>query len=75
MTKYGRLTNKKLKYVRITNRPEVNEISKYCKENGINYQKTALYAHEQAGLGERINLILLDKIRSLLFTAKLNLKF
>ena len=75
ITKHERLTNKKHKYFRTDNGIEFNEISKYCKENGINHQKTAPYAHEQAGLGERINLILLDKIRSLLFTAKLNLKF
>ncbi len=38
-------------------------------------EKTASYAHKQAGAAKRINLTLLNKIRALLFTAKFPIKF
>ena len=70
-----RISDKELKVLRTDNGTEYNEISKYCTEKGIIHQKTAPYAHEQAGAAERINLTLLNKVRSMLFTAKLAKQF
>ena len=46
-----------------------------CIENGIEHQKIDIYAHEQAASEKRINLTLLNKIRVMLFLAKLNKRF
>ena len=69
------LSDKRIKFLRTDNGTEYFAISNFCKEKGISHQTTAPYAKEQAGAGERINLTLLNKIRAMLFTAKLNKKF
>ena len=70
-----RSTGTKLKNFKTDNGREYNEVTVYYLDNGIIHSKTAPYAYEQAGGAERINLILLDKIRFLLFTAKLSNEF
>ena len=70
-----RFSGKKIKIYRTDNGTEFFEISKICKENGIIHENTAPYAHEQAGGAERINLTLLNKVRAMLFTAKLDKRF
>ena len=67
--------NTKLKYFKSDNDTEYNQITEYCKTKDIVHQKTASYAHEQAEASERINLTLLNKIRTMLFTANLQNKF
>ena len=67
ITKHERQSDKKLINYRTDNALEFQPIEQYCKKHGINHQKTGSYAHEQAGTAERINLVLLDKTRALLF--------
>jgi len=64
-----------LKTLRTDNETEFFEIHALCSKKRIKSEKTAPYAHEQADAAERINLTLLNKIRALLFTAKLSIKF
>ena len=54
---------------------EFNKIKEIYIKNGIIFQNIASYTHEQARSIERINLTLLNKIRSMLFTAKLQKEF
>jgi len=75
LIKEERSSSKKLKTLRTNNGTEFFEIHDFCSTKGIKSEKTAPYAHEQAGAAERINLTLLNKIRALLFTAKLSIKF
>ena len=70
-----RQSGRKLKIFRTDNGTEFFDITKVCIENGIHHQKTGVYAHEQAAGGERINLTLLNKIRAMLFLAKLDKRF
>lgn len=70
-----RFSDKKIKIYRTDNDTEFFEISKICKKNDIIHENTAPYAHEQAGGAERINLTLLNKVRAMLFTAKLDKRF
>ena len=60
---------------RTDNGTEYFDITKVCIQNGIEHQKIDVYAHEQAAGGERINLTLLNKIRAMLFLAKLDKRF
>ena len=66
---------KKLKIYRVDNALEFNEIKEICIKNNIIFENTAPYAHEQTKSIERINLTLLNKIRSMLFTTKLQKEF
>ncbi len=75
LIKEERNSSKKLKTLRTDNGTEFFEIYNFCSTKGIKSEKTAPYAHEQAGAAERINLTLLNKIRALFFTAKLSIKF
>ena len=74
-TREERQFGRKLKIFRTDNGTEYFDITKVCIENGIEHQKTGIYAHEQAAGAERINLTLLNKIRAMLFLVKLNKKF
>ena len=64
-----------MKIFRIDNDTKYFDIIKMCIENGIEHQKTDIYAHKQAIDTKRINLTLLNKIRVILFLVKLNKKF
>ncbi len=75
LIKEERNSSKKLKTLRTDNGTEFFEIHNLCSKKGIKSEKTAPYAHKQAGTAERINLTLLNKIRALLLTAKLSIKF
>ncbi len=75
LIKEERNSSKKLKTLRTDNRTELLKIHDLCSKKGIKSEKTAPYAHKQAGAAERINLTLLNKIRALLFIAKLSIKF
>ena len=74
-TRKKRQSERKLKIFRTDNGTEYFDITKVCIQNGIEHQKTGVYAHEQAAGGERINLTLLNKIRAMLFLVKLNKRF
>ena len=50
-------------------------IKETCIKNDIIHKNIALYAHEQIESVERTNLTLLNKIRVILFTTKLNKRF
>ena len=66
---------RKLKIFRIDNDIKYFDIIKVCIENDIQHQKIDIYAHEQTIDNERINLTLLNKIRTMLFLIKLNKNF
>jgi hypothetical protein len=51
------------------------ELEELALKRGIIYTTSAPYTPEQKGAGERINRTLFNKIRALLYTAKLPLKF
>ena len=70
-----RFINKKSKCSKTNNSTEYNKVLKYQKIYGIIYLKIAFYAYKQKGTAELINLTLLNKIRVILFTVKLNIKF
>ena len=75
VTREQRQSGKKLKIIRVDNALEFNNINKLCIQNDILFQKIIPYAYEQTDAIERINLALLNKIRSMLFIAKLNKEF
>ena len=49
-----------------------NEFAIYIRKYGIIHRNTPIYTKEPNGLIERINLILLNKLRSLLIYSKVN---
>ena len=61
----------RLKTLRTNNGTKYFSISKFYKDNSIIHQTIVPYAHSQVNIGKRINLTMLNKIRTLLFTAKL----
>ncbi|KAG5674318.1 hypothetical protein PVAND_004295 [Polypedilum vanderplanki] len=67
------LTGKKIKILRSDNGTEYvnNEMESFCKENGIQHQKTAPYSPQQNGVAERMNRTLIQKAKCLLFDADL----
>ena len=73
--KEERSINKKLKCFKTNNSTEYNKIWNYYKIYGIIYSRITSYVYKQVGTAERINLTLLNKIRVILFTAKINIKF
>ena len=52
-----------------------NEFKSYLLEHGIQHQLTVAYTPQQNGVAERMNRTLMDCVRSLLHTAKLDKKF
>lgn len=50
-----------------------NNLNNFCKEKGIIYNFSPPYTHESNGGPERINRTLLNKIRSIIFTANIPL--
>jgi hypothetical protein len=54
---------------------DTKEFNDLALKRGIIYTTSAPYTPEQKGAGERINRTLFNKIRALLFTSKLPLKF
>lgn len=47
----------------------------FCRKDGIDCQFTAVSSHQSNGIAERLNRTLFGRIRAMLFTAKLPLKF
>ena len=70
-----RFSNKKIKVYRTNNDTKFLKIKEICIKNDIIHENIASYAHEQAESVERINLTLLNKIRAMLITAKLDKRF
>ncbi len=70
-------TAEELKTLRIDNGGEYisNEFKSYLQEHGIQHQLTVAYTPQQNGVAERMNRTLMDCVRSLLYTAKLDKKF
>ncbi len=52
-----------------------NEFKQYLQEHGIQHQLTVAYIPQQNGVAERMNSTLMDCVRTLLHTAKLDKKF
>ena len=65
-------TNNTIKEIFTDNGKEYNnnEFAIYIRRYGIIYRNTPIYTKEPNGLIERINLTLLNKLRSLLITSK-----
>ncbi len=76
LSREERLTSNRLVTLGIDGGREFNnkEFNSFYREKGITRDLSAPYAHEQNGLAERINRTILNKLRSLLFTARLNKK-
>ncbi|KAH9291902.1 hypothetical protein KI387_042909 [Taxus chinensis] len=70
-------TERKIKVLRSDNGGEYcsNAFEKFCKECGIERQKTTPYTPQQNGVAERMNKMLMDKCRSMLSGASLDRKF
>ncbi len=70
-------TAEELKAIRTDNGGEYisNEFKSYLLKHGIQHQLTVAYTPQQNGVAERMNRTLLDCVRSLLHTAKLDKKF
>ena len=52
-----------------------HEFTNYCKERGISHEFTNPYTPEQNGVSERLNRTLIESARSMMYHAKLPLKF
>jgi len=70
-------TAEELKALRTDNGGEYisNQFKSYLQEHGIQHQLTVAYTPQQNGVAERMNRTLLDCVRSLLHTAKIDKKF
>ncbi|XP_047268802.1 uncharacterized protein LOC107871373 isoform X1 [Capsicum annuum] len=70
-------TGRKLKRLRTDNRGEYTsrEIEEYCSGHGIRYEKTVPGTPQHNGVAERMNCTIVEKVRSLLRTAKLPKSF
>lgn len=66
-------TGKQIKAVRSDRGKEYlnAEFNSFCKKQGIQHQTTVGYAPEQNGVAERMNRTILEKLKCLLFDAKL----
>ena len=51
------------------------EFANYCKERGISHEFTNPYKPEQNGVSARLNRTLIESARSMMYHAKLPLKF
>ena len=71
-----RFSNNKIKVYRTDNNTKFLKIKEICTRNDIIiHENIVSYAHEQVDNVERINITLLNKIRAMLFTTKLNKRF
>ncbi len=72
-----RKTAEELKELRADNGGEYlsNEFKSYLEDHGIQHQLTIAYTPQQNGVAERMNRTLVDCVRSLLHTTKLDKKF
>ncbi len=52
-----------------------NQFKEYLSQHGIEHQLTIAYTPQQNGVAERMNRTLLDLIRSMLHTAKIEKRF
>ncbi|GJW15791.1 putative RNA-directed DNA polymerase [Tanacetum coccineum] len=71
-----RQTGKKLKYIQSDNRGEyIGPFDAYCREHGIQHQKTPPKTPQLNGLAERMNRTLVERVRCLLSHAGLPASF
>ncbi len=77
MAKWETQTGKRLKAVRTDRGTEyVNkELTIYFQDSGITHSTTAPYTPEQNGVAERFNRTLMEKVRPMLFDAKLDFSY
>ena len=71
------ILNKNVKSLRTDNGGEYtsNEFKKYCTEKGIFREFTNPHTPEQNGVSERLNRTIIETVRSMIFHAKLPLRF
>jgi hypothetical protein len=72
-----RQTSNTLKAIRSDNALEFTKggFAKKLKQMGIEHELTILYEHEQAGLAESTNCVIIDKARTMLLSKEMDLKF
>ena len=77
MAKWETQTGNRLKAVRTDRGTEyVNkELTTYFQDSGITHSTTAPYTPEQNGVAERFNRTLVEKVRPMLFDAKLDFSY
>ena len=70
-------TNKTLKVLRLDNGLEFynKEFDRFCKKNGVLRPKIVSYMPQQSGVVKRMNMTLLNKVRSVLVDAGLTKQF
>ena len=70
-------TGKKLKRLRTNNELEFcnKEFNQFCTQNGISRHRTCTETPQQNGLAERLNRIILDKVRCILSESRLFKQF
>ena len=52
-----------------------HEFAQFCKDRGISHEFTCPYTPEQNGVSERLNCTLIETARSMIYHAKVPLKF
>lgn len=52
-----------------------NALENFCAEHGIKYEKTAPYSPQQNGVSERMNRTIVEKVRCMLYDAKMSKGF
>lgn len=69
--------NASIKTIRTDNGKEYvnNDMDNLCKKFGIRHEKSAPYSPQQNGVSERMNRTLIEKVRCMLFDAKLTKGF
>lgn len=72
-----RMSNRKLKCIRHDNAKEftMGVFAKHMKELGVESQRSVEYEHEQNGLAERSNRVIMDKARCILIESGLGKEF
>jgi hypothetical protein len=76
LRKWERQTGKKTKVIRTDGGTEfMGELDKFCEREGIIHEHSVPYTPQQNGRAERLNRVLLEKTRTLLFDAQLPTSF
>lgn len=70
-------TDCKIKCIRSDNGMEYlsSKFDEYCKESGIQHQRTCVYTPQQNGVAERANRTIVERAKCMLFDAELETEF
>lgn len=70
-------TGKRVKKLRTDNGLEYcnHEFDGYCRREGITRYKTCTYTHKKNGVAERLNMTIMNKVRSMLSESRLSQEF